>query len=84
MRTFDQHTDAIHSLTISPDHKYIASGASDMCVCVWSAQDGKLVETYKVDSKIYHIQFSWDGKKISVCGIDDHVPFCHQYFTNNQ
>ena len=37
-----KHTAAVYSVAFSPDGKYIASGAFDKCLHIWSVKDGAL------------------------------------------
>lgn len=71
--TFNEHTDAIYAIAVSPDFKYIASGSSDKSVIIWSALDGKRLHYYKLPEKIYHVEFNLDGGMLSVCGLEDNV-----------
>lgn len=43
VRTLEAHTSMVHSVTISPDGKIIASGGSDKTIKLWELQSGKLL-----------------------------------------
>lgn len=43
IRTLEAHTSMVHSVTISPDGKIIASGSSDKTIKLWELESGKLL-----------------------------------------
>lgn len=41
-QTLWEHNDLIQSIAYSPDGRYIASGSSDMTICIWNALEGRM------------------------------------------
>lgn len=68
------HGNSVHSVTFSPDGKYILSGSSDNTLRIWDAISGKAVTPplrgHK--SSILSVAFSRDGKRI-VSGSKDNT-----------
>ena len=45
LRTIDANTDEVRSVAISPDSKYLAAGARNGALALWTIPDGKFVKT---------------------------------------
>jgi WD40 repeat protein len=72
VRTLSGHSDAVRSISLSPDGKYLASGSEDNTIKLWEVISGKEVKTlvghtgwvlsisFSPDRK-YLASGSWDG-----------------------
>ena len=60
------HTDAVHSVSFSPDGKYIASGGVlyDKTVKLWDVKTGKEIRTINTPFLVLSVSFSPDGENI--------------------
>jgi WD40 repeat protein len=59
-------------VAVSPDGRYVATGAQDKTAKVWDAQTGELVQTLVGHSEIlFGIAFSPDGTKLLTGSLDD-------------
>jgi WD40 repeat protein len=75
LRTLSGHTQPVKALAFSPDGKLLASASNDGTVKLWDAAAGKEQRTLKhtqstpsqtdVDSSVYAVAFSPDGKYIA-------------------
>ena len=48
-----EHTNPVYSVSFSPDGNYLASGAFDKCLHIWSVKDGSLIRTYRGPGGIF-------------------------------
>ncbi|NEZ55385.1 eIF2A-related protein [Adonisia turfae] len=62
------HTDRVHSVTFSPDGKYIVSGSEDKTLRLWDLQGNLIGQPFQTESSAYAIAFSPDGKYIASGG----------------
>jgi transducin (beta)-like 1 len=75
----NEHTEAVYSVTFTPDCTFLASGSFDKNVLIWSMkvilsnQDGSLVGKYAGNGGVFEIAYSPDGDKIAVCYSDTKV-----------
>ena len=60
-----KHTAAVYSVAFSPDGKYIASGAFDKCLHIWSVKDGSLVKTFDGPAGIFDVCWNKTSTRIS-------------------
>ena len=76
------HTAAIWDLDVSADGRLIVTGSDDKTVRLWSADDGRLIRTFRVpigpgsEGRIYAVAISPDGRMIAAAGWD------HYYWQN--
>jgi transducin (beta)-like 1 len=68
-----KHTNPVYSVSFSPDGNYLASGAFDKCLHVWSVKDGELVKTYRGPGGIFDVCWSASGDKIAAGFSDNSV-----------
>ncbi|MGG6287514.1 WD40 repeat domain-containing protein [Leptolyngbya sp. AN03gr2] len=64
----NSHSDAVYSLSFSPDGQFIASGSRDDTVKIWHVKTGKLLHTLKEDSRwygVFSVSFSKDGQVLA-------------------
>jgi len=65
VHTLTDHTDAVRSVAVSLDGKYIVSGGDDHTVRVWNLADGALVRTLIGHTRSVHaVTLSPDGRYI--------------------
>ncbi|MGQ0743190.1 MAG: WD40 repeat domain-containing protein, partial [Acidimicrobiales bacterium] len=70
------HTAGIWRLSVSADGKLLATSAEDKTIRLWSAEDGRLLRTFRVpiasggEGKLYSIALSPDGRMVAAAGWD--------------
>jgi WD40 repeat protein/tRNA A-37 threonylcarbamoyl transferase component Bud32 len=65
-RIYRGHADTVHTVSWSPNGKYIVSGSRDKTAQVWNASTGEKVFTYKNHSSyVYGVTWSPDGKRVA-------------------
>lgn len=68
------HYGATKSISVDSNGRFVVTGSDDKTVRVWSASDGRLLQTLRIPSgpndigKVYAVAISPDGKKIAVGG----------------
>ena len=68
------HSDAVRSVSFSPDRKYIASGSDDDTVKLWEVESGKEIRTFTGHTDdVESVSFSPDGKYLASGSADDTV-----------
>ena len=76
VRTLIGHTNGVHSVTISPDCRTLASGSSDHSVKIWDILSGECKKTLKGHTGflafVNVVVFSPDGRH-TVSGADDYM-----------
>ena len=63
--TLKGHTEAVNSVTFSPDGKWLASGSSDATVKVWEVATGKLESSLRENSAVGCVAFSPNGRLLA-------------------
>lgn len=72
-RTFSGHTGSVKSVRLSPDGRYVAAGAGNSMVKVWTFDDGALVATLTLsepDATMEAVEFSPDGRFLLTGGTE--------------
>eukprot|EP00667_Euglena_gracilis_P009419 EG_transcript_9566 len=69
-QTLAKHTDAVYSVAFSPDGRFLASGASDKCLNVWSVKNGTVVRRYRSEGGIFEVGWNAAGTKVA-CSCND-------------
>ena len=64
------HSESFPKIAISPDERLIAVG--DHAVTIYTMEGGRVNHSIKVDSLIWSMSFSPDGKKLA-CSADDDI-----------
>jgi WD40 repeat protein len=69
---FRGHSDAITSLAVTSDDKYLVSGSVDGTIRIWSLESGTAVRTIRMPGQagVLSLAITPDGQTI-VCGTDD-------------
>ncbi|NES83307.1 MAG: protein kinase [Moorea sp. SIO2B7] len=63
--TLKGHLSSIHSLSFSPDGKYLASGSADQTIKIWNLKQAQVKHTFSGHSSIVEaVIFSPDGKML--------------------
>ncbi len=78
---FTGHTDAVRSIVLSPDGKYLLSGSEDHSVRLWDAATGRAIRTFPMmfgDMAIYGVCFGPDGSTVFAFGDSD---YCYAWET---
>ncbi|WP_377480775.1 MAG: hypothetical protein P2A85_13270 [Microcoleus anatoxicus] len=66
--SFEQHTNFVLDVSVSPDGNKVASASADKTVKLWS-KEGKLLNTFNHSDGVTSVTFSPDGKTIATgCG----------------
>jgi guanine nucleotide-binding protein G(I)/G(S)/G(T) subunit beta-1 len=62
IRTYDDHTGDVMSVSLSPDHKYFVSGSCDSTAKLWDINSGKCIKTFSGhESDINSVHFFPNG-----------------------
>lgn len=64
LRTFVYHSNDVNTLTFHPNGKYIASGANDGLIVLWSVEQGQPARILKSSSSIEQLIFTNDGNAL--------------------
>ncbi|XP_042383401.1 WD40 repeat-containing protein HOS15-like isoform X3 [Zingiber officinale] len=64
------HKDAVYSIAFSPNGEYLASGALDRSLHIWSIKEGRLVKTYQGPGGIFEVCWNREGDKVAACFSD--------------
>jgi mono/diheme cytochrome c family protein len=71
LRSFEGHTDAAYALAVSPDGKFIATGAYDQKIRLWDTATGKEVALLKGhNGAVNGLSFRPDGKVLASASAD--------------
>ena len=68
-----EHTNPVYSVSFSPDGNYLASGAFDKCLHIWSVKDGSLIRTYRGPGGIFDVCWNAAGDKVAAGFSDNSV-----------
>ncbi|KAJ9066533.1 Transducin beta-like, variant 2 [Entomophthora muscae] len=78
-----EHSVRISSITFSPDGEYLASGAFDSVVHVFSTKTGKLVRSFHRPGEVFDVKWSPGGNFLAACFADNSVSqFASHLLTN--
>ncbi|OAD03391.1 hypothetical protein MUCCIDRAFT_171823 [Mucor lusitanicus CBS 277.49] len=67
LHVLKNHSEAVYSISFSPDARLLASGSFDEVLNVWDAKDGSLKKTFKADGGIFEVHFNKTGDKLAAC-----------------
>lgn len=71
LRSFEGHTDAAYALAVTPDGKFIATGAYDQKIRLWDAATGKEIALLKGhNGAVNCLSFRPDGKVLASASAD--------------
>lgn len=71
LQSFEGHTDAAYALAVSPDGKFIATGAYDQKIRLWDAATGKEIALLKGhNGAVNGLSFRADGKVLASASAD--------------
>ena len=70
-----KHSHPVYSVAFSPDGQFLASGAFDKCLHIWSVKDGSLVKTYNGPGGIFDVCWNANGTKVAA-GFSDNTVAC--------
>ncbi len=72
--SFDEPTEVVYALAVSPDGKLLVAGSGDKLARVWTIDDKKLVTTLKEhDELVSGVTFSQDGKLLATASAEKTV-----------
>ena len=60
-----EHQQPVFSVAFSPSGKYLASGAFDRCLHVWSVKDGSIVKSYQGAGGVFDVCWNADGTRVA-------------------
>jgi transducin (beta)-like 1 len=63
----------VYSVAFSPNGEFVASGAHDRAVYIWSVRDGSLVRTFTGPAGVFEVSWSARGDKLAACFNNSHV-----------
>ena len=74
-RPFRGHTDAVSSVAISPDGRFIVSGSHDNTICIWDAKTGEIIfgPLPGHTDWVVSVAFSQDGKRVMSFSYDQMI-----------
>ncbi|KAI9355878.1 WD40-repeat-containing domain protein [Pilaira anomala] len=61
------HTEAVYSISFSPDARLLASGSFDELLNVWDTKDGTVIKTFRANGGIFEVHFNRNGDKLAAC-----------------
>ncbi|CDH55317.1 f-box-like wd repeat-containing protein tbl1xr1-like [Lichtheimia corymbifera JMRC:FSU:9682] len=67
LHVLQNHSEAVYSISFSPDARLLATGSFDEQLNVWNAKDGTLQETFKANGGIFEVHFNKNGDKLAAC-----------------
>ncbi|KAI8099343.1 WD40-repeat-containing domain protein [Halteromyces radiatus] len=67
LHVLKNHSEAVYSISFSPDARLLASGSFDELLNVWDVKTGTLQKTFKADGGIFEVHFNKDGSKLAAC-----------------
>lgn len=71
LRSFEGHTDAVYALVVSPDGKWIATGAYDQKIRLWDAATGKEIALLKGhNGAVSGLSIRADGRVLASASAD--------------
>ncbi|THG96450.1 hypothetical protein EW026_g5385 [Hermanssonia centrifuga] len=80
LRTLQGHTDAIWSMSLSPDGQRVVTGSEDLTGRVWSVETGdELVTLREHTGGVWSVGFSPDGKDVVTGSYDSTIVTCDSY-----
>ena len=66
LRTLRGHSDAVNSVSFSPDGRILASGSSDRSVKLWDVESGEVIHLLRGHYNwVNSVSFSPDGTKVA-------------------
>jgi WD40 repeat protein len=63
IKTFTGHTDQVHSISFSPDGKFIVSGDATS-IQTWNLETGNCLYNMNTAGAVLSVEFSADGKQL--------------------
>ncbi len=71
LRELKDHTDAVYSVSFSPDCTRLASAGGDRTVKIWDVQNGKRLTTLtESTAELYTVTYRSDGHELAAAGVD--------------
>ncbi|KAH8554684.1 WD40-repeat-containing domain protein [Umbelopsis sp. PMI_123] len=67
LHVLKNHTEAVYSISFSPDARLLCSGSFDEMLNIWDAKKGTLLKTYKGNGGIFEVHFNKTGEKLAAC-----------------
>lgn len=64
LRQLEGHSACVHSLSLSPSGRLIASASSDKTVRIWNFEDGSAYMPFVEDGEIFSVAWSYDDQHI--------------------
>ena len=62
--TYTGHQGAVWTVDVSPETRWLATGAADNTVKIWDIKTGDCVKTWENPTAIKRVEFSSDGKRL--------------------
>lgn len=71
LRELKDHTDAVYSVSFSPDCTRLASAGGDRTIKIWDVQSGKRLSTLtESTAELYTVCYRPDGHELAAAGVD--------------
>ncbi|KAG2184748.1 hypothetical protein INT43_000661 [Umbelopsis isabellina] len=67
LHVLKNHTEAVYSISFSPDARLLCSGSFDEMLNIWDVKKGQLLKTYKGNGGIFEVHFNKTGEKLAAC-----------------
>lgn len=73
LKTMVRHTEAVYSVAVSPNGRYMVSGSFDKTVAVWDILEGKAVRVYLGGGGVFEVAWERGGQHVAACFSDKTV-----------
>ncbi len=80
LKTLEEHTAPVVSVTFSPDNQWLASGSFDTTIKLWAVETGECHQTFQGHgNSVWAVAFSPDSNYLASCSYDQMVKLWDTY-----